>query len=70
MHYLIAIMFEFTHYANAVVMRKTKELGLPGQPAPATGCLPVRGVYRRPPPRRPSRCGPKGSVTGGSPGIR
>lgn len=28
MHYLIAIMFQFIHYANAVIIRKMKELGL------------------------------------------
>lgn len=27
MHYLIAIMFEFIHYANAAIIRKMKELG-------------------------------------------
>lgn len=28
MHYLTAIMFEFIHYANAIIIRKMKELGL------------------------------------------
>ena len=32
MHYLTAIMFEFIHYANAVIIRKMKELGLLQRP--------------------------------------
>lgn len=28
MHYLTAIMFEFIHYANTVIIRKMKEVGL------------------------------------------
>lgn len=28
MHYLTAIMFEFIHYANIVIIRKMKEVGL------------------------------------------
>lgn len=58
MHYLIAIMFEFIHYANAAIIRKMKELGCRNiLKAPSGTCLcvavaPDTALLRAPAPRR------------------
>lgn len=47
MHYLTAIMFEFIHYANTVIIRKMKEVGLLQYLQPTIRYLFVHNILRR-----------------------